>query len=103
MSSAVATIALKLACMCVLFAFVIAMQMHTHTTYLKVMKHALSVCHRVLWENFQSTLVRMYPVVTALVDSMHNDTSKDMRQTDQSKLGLKSHASMPAGAVRSTS
>ena len=75
--------------MSVLVAFIIAGC--THTTYLKVMKHALGVS-TVPWEDFQSTLVRMYPVVTALVDSMCNDAKDDMRQMDQSKLGSWSRA-----------
>ena len=52
--------------MCVLFAFVTAMQMYTCTTYLEVMKHVLSVSMEPR-ETFQSTLVR---IVTAFVDSM---------------------------------
>ena len=75
--------------MSILVAFVIAGC--THTTYLKVMKHALGVS-TVPWEDFQSTLARMYPIVTALVDSMCNDAKDDMRQMDQSKLGSWSHA-----------
>ena len=75
--------------MSILVSFVIAGC--THTTYLKVMKHALGVS-TVPWEDFQSTLARMYPVVTALVDSMCNDAKDDMRQMDQSKLGSWSRA-----------
>ena len=75
--------------MSVLVAFIIAGC--TYTTYLKVMKHALGVS-TVPWEDFQSALVRMYPVVTALVDSMCSDAKDDMRQMDQSKLGSWSRA-----------
>ena len=72
--------------MSVLVAFVIA-----GCTHIKVLKHALGVS-TVPWEYFQSTLARMYPIVTALVDSMCSDAKDDIRQMDQSKLGSWSHA-----------
>ena len=63
----------------------------THTTYYKVLKHALGI-EAVSWPTFHSTIKRMYPVVKEMVDEMCEDAKDDMRHMDQNELGSWSRA-----------
>ena len=63
----------------------------THTTYYKVLKHALGI-EAVNWTTFQSTIERMYSVVKEMVDQTCEDAKDDMRRMDQNELGSWGHA-----------
>ena len=63
----------------------------THMTYYKVLKHALGI-NAVSWSTFQSTIEKMYPVVTMMVDQMCDEAKLEMKCMDQSELGSWSQA-----------
>ena len=57
----------------------------THSTYFKVMKHALGI-DVFSMETFLSTIQRMFPIVEAMLNEMC-DMSKEMKKIEEGKLG----------------
>ena len=77
-------------------AFIIAGS--THMTYYKTLKHALGI-NAIPWQNFQSTIRKLHPIVKAMVDRMCEDAKDDMRHMNQDELGSWSRAVTSANGL----
>ena len=58
----------------------------THTIYYKTLKHALRI-NVVQWTTFQSTHIRMSPVVQEMVDRMCEEAKSEVKTMNQDELG----------------